>query len=221
MKRKVIETKDGSASIEVEGLDETYHSRHGARQESLHIFIGEGLQPLMERRAVIRVFEVGFGTGLNALLTFEALRNTKVIVEYTSVEAYPVTEAEARQLNYAENDKALRDFYLAMHNAAWEEPVRLHPQFTLIKRRAKLHEFEGIEDSADLVYYDAFGPRAQPKMWLPEHFEKMCRMLSKGGVLVTYCAKGQVRRDLQAAGFEVERLPGPPGKREMLRATKP
>lgn len=217
----MIQTKDGSASIEVEGLDETYHSRHGAVQESMHIFIGEGLHRLMDSLAVIRVFEVGFGTGLNALLTFQALRNTKVIVEYTGLEAYPITEEEAAKLNYTGDDTSQKEFFHALHAKAWDVSVRLHPQFTLVKRLAKLHEFEGVAESADLIYYDAFGPRAQPKMWLPEHFEKMYRMLSPGGVLVTYCAKGQVRRDLEAAGFKTERLPGPPGKREMLRATKP
>lgn len=205
----------------MEGLDETYHSRHGAVQESMHIFIGEGLHPLMERLAVIRIFEVGFGTGLNALLTFQALRDTKVIIEYTGLEAYPVTEEEAAKLNYAGDDLSQQEFFHALHAKAWDVTVRLHPQFNLIKRKAKLQDFEGVDYSADLVYYDAFGPRAQADMWQPEHFEKMFRLLSPGGVLVTYCAKGQVRRDLQSVGFEVERLPGPPGKREMLRATKP
>lgn len=219
LKPRIVESDDGSHTLRVDALNEHYHSHKGAVQESNYVFLKMGLE-LFKEREHIRILEVGFGTGLNALLT--ALSANGPSVHYVTLETYPLEMDLVRQLNYPAiiaRDQA-ETFFEAMHNAAWNEPVAIHDRFTLEKRATALQDLPTI-DPVDLVYYDAFAPHAQPELWEPVIWTSLIERMNPKGVLVTYCAKGQVRRDMQAAGFEVERLEGPPGKREMLRATKP
>lgn len=217
-KHEIITTADGSSSLYLPHLDETYHSRHGAVQESLHVFIRNGLDDAFAQgRSQMRVLEVGFGTGLNALLALQWTDVRKVAMHYFTVEPFILPLETLAQLHYDANDQ---ERFLQLHQAPWNEDVELFPTFTLKKLEGRLGEVD-LPNDVDVVFYDAFGPRAQSDMWSVELFALLFARLQPGGVLVTYCAKGQVRRDLQTAGFVTERLPGPPGKREMLRATKP
>lgn len=199
--------------------NEQYHSKHGAIQEAYHVFIKSGLDLFSEGE--INLLEIGFGTGLNAFITLLETQKKPLRVHYTGVEAYPVGKDEVAQLNYtaaleAQNFKEVFD---RMHDVSWEEKHKLSGNFTLLKRQLF---FKNIEDknAFDLIYFDAFGARVQPELWTEDIFKIMYESLKKGGILVTYSAKGSVRRAMQAVGFSVERLPGPPGKREMLRAKK-
>ena len=220
MKRTIITTADGSKTISLEDWNENYHSTHGAVNEAYHVFIDQGLAMMAHRE--INILEVGFGTGLNALITlFEAdKRNLKV--HYTGVEAFPLSTEEVLQLNYAEDLEVphLKTAYEAMHNGPWEKETEVHPDFYLTKQRKDFREIADQEEY-DLIYFDAFGPRVQPELWSVELFHRMFNALRENGILVTYSAKGSVRRALQEVGFLVERLEGPPGKREMLRGRKP
>ena len=194
----------------------TYHSRHGAVQESRHVFIQAGLQPLLKQYNTLRVFEMGFGTGLNALLTLEQAIAHDQVIYYQAVEKYPLNGEEIKQLDYKQ---ILPDeYFTTLHQCNCNEPVAIHPFFTLYKSCISLQEFKA-ESPFHLIYYDAFAPAAQPELWTQQIFEQLYAMLKDGGVLVTYCSKGDVRRNMLAAGFKVEKLAGSPG-REMLRATK-
>lgn len=217
MKRRIIDTGDGSKSLELEDLEETYHSRHGARQESIHVFLKSGLDLVRTNKSNIRIFEVGFGTGFNAQLTREDLRPEEKVV-YHSIEKYPLDTKDVLALDYPST--GFETFFQKMHDAPWEDEVEIDSQFLLKKIQGDLGEISIASNCYDLVYYDAFGPRAQPEMWNLPFMQKMFECLSPNGVFVTYCAKGQVKRDLMAAGFEVERIEGPPGKRHMLRGIK-
>lgn len=223
MKREIIRTADGSATIFLPDWNEHYHSRHGALQEALHVFIKSGLEHLLQKKEMdrIHILEIGFGTGLNALISYyEAARN-KVIIDYTGVEAYPVSEDELQALDYpsvfTEEDAA--EVFKALHGCSWSQRTAISSFFMLQKQQMFFRDIKA-ENAFDLIFFDAFGPRVQPDLWTEEIFEGMYRALRDEGVLVTYSAKGSVRRAMQAAGFLVERLPGPPGKREMLRATR-
>ena len=187
-------------------------------QESQWVFIKQGLDHVQESKKP-RILEVGFGTGLNALLAMRWAEEHEAHVHFTSLETHVLSEEIAGQLNYATEEKQRSDF-LKMHTCAWNEDEAITPHFTLHKAQRRVQDEQAVSEY-DVVFYDAFGPPTQPEMWTLAIFQRMFTALKPGGILVTYCAKGQVRRDLQAAGFTVERLPGPPGKREMLRATKP
>jgi len=217
--RKIITTGDGSKTIQIEDWNEQYHSIHGAVNEAYHVFIDKGFSYLTNE--AISILEIGFGTGLNALITLiEAEKNSR-LVDYTGIEAYPITVEEVSQLNYIETLKAdtFREAFSEMHRSTWESKIRLTPHFSFNKQKKN---FLDISESNlyDLIYFDAFGARVQPELWTELIFEKMYNALTENGVLVTYSAKGSVRRAMQNVGFVVERLPGPPGKREMLRARK-
>lgn len=214
----LIETSDGSHSLFVRSLNETYHSRHGAMQESQWVFIKHGLNHLLKNKKP-RIHEVGFGTGLNALLAMRWAEEHQVHVHFTTLETNVLSLELAAQLNYASSEQE-RSVFLNMHATPWNEDVSITPHFTLHKAQREVQS-EVSETSYDVIFFDAFGPPTQPEMWTPAIFQRMFNALKPGGMLVTYCAKGQVRRDMQSVGFNVERLPGPPGKREMLRATKP
>ena len=220
MSRFVIQdTADGSKTLFVPQLDEHYHSVKGALTESQHIFIRMGF--LHSQLSTLHVLEVGFGTGLNAFLTLlEAEKNHRTTY-YTSLELNPLPVDTIREMNYAQIVAADRaDDYLNLHLAPWDRPVALHPCFTLEKVKADYTRWQPTS-GYDLIYFDAFAPEKQPEMWSQELFDKLYRSMNPQGILVTYCAKGVVRRMLQASGFNVERLPGPPGgKREILRGTK-
>ncbi len=223
MKREIIKTADGSTTIFLPEWNEHYHSKHGAIQEAQHVFIKMGLDYLVEKRSLKKpaIMEIGFGTGLNALITVLEAENRSLEVDYTGVEAYPVSKEEVTALNYPSafpNKKAV-DYFTALHRAAWGEKEDITPFFKLTKKQQYFDEVQE-KDCYDLIYFDAFGPRVQPDLWTEDIFSKMFAALREEGVLVTYSAKGSVRRAMQAVGFVVERLPGPPGKREMLRAVK-
>ncbi|PTX59535.1 tRNA U34 5-methylaminomethyl-2-thiouridine-forming methyltransferase MnmC [Kordia periserrulae] len=223
MKRKIITTKDGSTTIHLEEWNEQYHSTHGAIQEAAHVFINTGLHHLQNtfNPAQIHILEMGFGTGLNAFMTFLEAEKHNFSINYVGVEAYPVASAELSQLNYIRELQAENhaETFHNMHSCDWEKLVQLSENFKLTKRQ---QFFEQIDDKEafNLIYFDAFGARVQPELWTATIFQKMYNALKNNGVLVTYAAKGSVRRAMQEVGFKVERLPGPPGKREMLRATK-
>lgn len=205
MKRELLLTADGSHTIAIPDLKVTYHSTHGAIQESLHVFIQAGLQVI--QAPLVRIFEMGFGTGLNALLT---MKYATIPVYYYSVERFPLTEEEVAGLSYGNT----------LHQHPWNEDVKISEQFTLHKAHGSLLAITPLQ-TFHLIYYDAFAPAAQPELWTKEVFEKLYSFLEPGGILVTYCSKGDVRRAMLAAGFIVEKLAGPPGKREMLRARRP
>lgn len=217
MNRKIIITEDGSHSLQVPELQETYHSIHGAIQESQHVFIKNGLQAL--RGNNINIFEMGFGTGLNALLSYLLCHSKQQSLSYTSIEKYPLSMEEAKQLNFPEQLEQNRSFFDRMHTAEWDSTSVIEPDFKLTKIKADLSGTE-LEGSYDIIFFDAFSPDIQPNLWTIEVMSKMHKLLRSGGLFVTYSAKGQVRRNLQEVGFTVERLSGPPGKREMIRATK-
>jgi len=220
MKREVRKTEDGSTTIYIPDLDENYHSYHGAIQEAKHVFIENGLKGLTDVQS-LRVFEMGFGTGLNALLSLKYAKDNNTNIIYLGVEAFPVEMELIRNLNYVDQiDTMLADDFLHMHNCTWGEQHNFLAQFSFQKIHERIETFQGAIESVDCIFYDAFGPRAQAEMWDIEILEKMYKMLAYGGYLVTYCAKGQLKRDLKSLGFEVESLPGPPGKREMTRAWK-
>lgn len=220
MNRKIVLTSDGSHTIRLDDLDENYHSGHGALQEANHVFIRNGLNYLTDKKK-IRIFEMGFGTGLNALLSVQFAEHNEIEIEYSGIEAYPVEKKMISQLNYTElvPEKFAGVFDL-MHDVSWNVQHFMQPNFKFTKIHRKIEEWVGEKESFDIVFFDAFGPRAQGEMWHPDVLGKMFNLLSTGGVFVTYCAKGQLKRDLRSLGFEVESLPGPPGKREMTRAIK-
>ena len=222
MKRSIITTSDGSKTIQIEDWDEQYHSIHGAIQESQHVFIKTGLHHFLKlyQPDHLSILEIGFGTGLNAFLTALEAQTHKLKIQYDGVEAYPVLEEELLQLNYATLIAAdQHHLFEALHHDSWEEFQPLTSSFSLKKRQQFFMDIED-ENRFDLIYFDAFGARVQPELWTEAIFERMFKALKNKGVLVTYAAKGSVRRAMQAVGFTVERLEGPPGKREMLRASK-
>jgi len=227
MQRKLILTSDGSHTILLPELNVTYHSIHGAVQESKHVFIEAGLKSLLTVEAtVLNIFEVGFGTGLNALLTMIETERLQTAIYYETIELFPLDHNEARLLNYCKHldREDLQPAFEQFHHCEWETPIKLTPRFTFKKSAANLLNFDTPETSLsgrqafELIYFDAFAPNAQPVLWTKEIFEKMFAMLKPAGVLMTYCSKGDVRRAMQAAGFTVEKLPGPKGKREIIRA---
>ena len=221
MERQIIITADGSRTIYIPEWDEHYHSSHGALQEAQHVFISNGLN--RQTGDYLTVLEMGFGTGLNALLTYFSAEKRQQYIHYIGIEAFPPSPEEIAAMDYSSfsSDPASNEVYNAMHKAAWDRPCELSEHFVLEKQQCVLEAAHVQKGSVDLVYYDAFGPRVQPELWTLEVFQRIYEWMAPGGVLVTYCAKGQVKRDLKAAGFLVEALPGPPGKREMTRATKP
>ncbi|MBT1702633.1 tRNA (5-methylaminomethyl-2-thiouridine)(34)-methyltransferase MnmD [Chryseosolibacter indicus] len=218
---KFIVTADGSNSLLNVQLNETYHSQHGAIQESNHVFINNGFHHLLNKidQKQLRIFEVGFGTGLNALLTLQQVVKSAIEVKYTSIEAFPLERSIWEKLNYAEVP-GLYEYFHKIHACAWNEDIEIVPQFKLKKLSAFLEQTVLQPESYDLVYFDAFAPNKQREMWAPAILEKVAASLAYNGVFVTYCAKGQLKRDLKSIGLEVETLPGPPGKKEMVRATK-
>ncbi len=220
MKREIVETGDGSKTIRIVDLDENYHSSHGALQEALHVFIKNGLLEFKEK-SQISIFEMGLGTGLNAFLSGIKADELKLKIEYSGVEAFPISEDEIIALEYAQlvGDENV-ELYKKIHSSSWEEMNEMSPFFDLKKIKNELQSLGLKKESFDIIYYDAFGPRAQDEMWSVELFKKMYDSLKVGGFLVTYCAKGQVKRNMKEVGFTIEPLPGPPGKREMTRAWK-
>jgi tRNA U34 5-methylaminomethyl-2-thiouridine-forming methyltransferase MnmC len=219
MKREIVITGDGSTTIRIPDWNENYHSSHGAIQEAKHVFVTHGLD-VFQNQDEISILEIGFGTGLNAFITFlETL--TKVKVNYVGVEAYPISAAEVAQMNYVSELKAApyATNFEKMHASDWEHEIAITAQFNLTKRK---QFFQDINDKNQyhLIYFDAFGYPLQPELWSEAIFVKMYEALLPGGVLVTYACRSVIKNAMLAAGFSIEKLPGAPGKREMLRATK-
>lgn len=218
MKREIRLTADGSPTLYVPELDETYHSMHGSVQEAKHVFIVNGLSYVFARKEEVQILEVGFGTGLNALLSALFAFENKLPIKYTGLEAFPVEEQIWTALSYS-SSKEEQINYKDLMSSKWGGPQEFNSFFTLTKTAVKIQDWQS-DEKFDLIYFDAFGPNAQADMWQKSIFEKLYTVLNPGGVLVTYCAQGQFKRDLKAVGFSLEALPGPPGKREMTRATK-
>lgn len=231
MKRKIITTFDGSKTIHIIDWDEQYHSIHGAIQEANHVFIKNGLYHVYhyvpiaigivsESSQRVSILEIGFGTGLNAFITLLEAEKMETDIDYVGVEAYPISSEEVSALNYAElisiENKSI---FKKLHQVSWEEEHSLSNNFSFAKRKQFFEDINDIEQY-DLIYFDAFGAKVQPELWTEAIFKNMFNALKPKGVLVTYSAKGNVRRAMQKVGFTVERLEGPPGKREMLRGTK-
>lgn len=217
MKLTIQNTTDGSQTLYSEQFNETYHSVNGAVTESMHVFIDAGFKAVVKNR--LQVFEVGFGTGLNALLTLQEARKLNKDVRYHAIELFPVSNEVFEKLDYAVFTGEDKDLFYAMHNSTWNTEIQLSPIFLLTKVNDNLLNYKHSA-MYDLVYFDAFSPAIQPELWGEEVFRRIYEHMNPDGILTTYCAKGIVRRTLQLLGFTTERLPGPPGKREMLRATK-
>ncbi|AOZ98206.1 tRNA (5-methylaminomethyl-2-thiouridine)(34)-methyltransferase MnmD [Flavobacterium commune] len=219
MKREIIQTQDGSTTIHLEEWNESYHSKHGAIQEAKHVFIKNGLSLFKNKK--LSILEIGFGTGLNAFISFLEAQKMNQIIDYLGVEAYPVAAEEILAMNYVDELDAGEQLavFEKMHQSAWNEKIVLDNHFSLTKRQ---QFFQDIDDVAqfDLIYFDAFGYRVQPELWSTAIFQKMYDALKENGVLVTYAARGVVKRSMIEVGFRVEKLEGPPGKREMFRAFK-
>lgn len=220
MDKEFVITEDGSHTIYLPEIDEHYHSVHGAIQESLHIYIGEGL--LQTTKKELSILEVGFGTGLNAYLTYCYAIEKNISVNYFTLEKYPLNEAEYLQLNYPNTIFPEFSFvFEQMHRAEWNSAIKISSEFTLQKIKADLLAFQfDTKSQFDLVYYDAFAPGKQPEMWTDSILHKVAAAVKNNGILVTYCAKGTVRRAFAAGGFKMERIPGPIGKKEILRGKK-
>lgn len=221
MMRELQVTRDGSHTLQLTNSEVTYHSRYGALQESEHVYIGAGLQPFMGKQEPVRIFEMGFGTGLNAFLAYLEAREAKVKIEYEAVEAFPLVKEEYKHLNYAQvmGKRELSEAFQMLHQTPWNRTIRIGSWFSLVKHQTNLLEFASTK-KFHVVFYDAFAPTAQPELWTTEVFANMYDLLLPNGILTTYCSKGEVRRNLEAVGFSIEKLPGAYGKREMLRAHK-
>ena len=217
---QLITTADGSHTLYSEQFNEVYHSRHGALQEAKHVYITQGFSQCTAQP--LRVFEVGFGTGLNALLTLLQAENDQRSVEYTTIEVQPLSIETIKQLNYTQLLGFAHCYgaYHTLHLCKWNEPVQIKPGFVFQKLQQSLLQVPLPPAAFDLIYFDAFAPEHQPEMWTTAVFAKLYEAAAPGGLLVTYCAKGSVQRSLKDAGWQVQKRPGPPGKREMIAALK-
>lgn len=220
---EIVETKDGSHSLKSDKFNQTYHSVHGAIAESEHVFIEAGLNFASKNRDELTVFEMGLGTGLNAFLTAVHGSDQKLKINYFTVEHFPVVPDQLETLNFSEfvEEGKFSGLFQSIHSCEWEKEISINKNFTLLKKQCSLIDYRSEPEIVDVIYFDAFSPNAQPELWTVDIFRQILSMLKKGGVLVTYCCKGVVRRAMLKAGFEVEKLAGPPGKREMIRAIKP
>lgn len=245
-KIKVELTEDGSVTLYSERVKEHYHSIHGAVQESYHVFIKAGLHYILSNRQSVNILEVGFGTGLNALLTlreacrflthddnFGANENSRELsgqstsknelsISYTALEPYPIEESLVDELNYIGflSVPDMQNSFSLMHRSSDDALLQLGANFQFRKLNKRLEEYKSDKPLFDLVYFDAFSPVVEPNLWTIEVFHHLYNIMSMQSALVTYCSKGIVRRMMQECGFKVERLPGPPGKHEMIRALK-
>jgi tRNA U34 5-methylaminomethyl-2-thiouridine-forming methyltransferase MnmC len=221
---RIIVTADGSHSLMNTELNETYHSHHGALQESLHVFIKNGLEFFIDKgknpgQAEVNILEVGFGTGLNALLTLAYALQSPISFTYTAIDPFPLGKDIWSVLNYP-HDEASRSFFHQLHACPWNETVAVTTNFRLLKVKDLLQNTALADDFFDVIFFDAFAPSKQPEMWTVPVLATVTKAIRAGGVYVTYSAMGQLKRDLRALGLIVETLPGPPGKKQMIRARK-
>jgi len=214
----IILTGDGSHSFISEQFREPYHSWYGAIQESQHVFIHSGLEQFKNHQGPLRIFEMGFGTGLNALLTSIYSQEHQQEIDYYSIEAFPIDHEDLTQLNYHQILNVDQSSFLKLHEA--NKTQKIHSHFSINVEEITLEKTQLPNDHFNIIYYDAFAPAAQAELWEEPVFRKLIACLKEGGILITYCAKGVVKRAMKAAGFTVEGVPGPPGKREMIRASK-
>lgn len=212
---KILITKDLSPTVYSEKFDQTYHSHHGACQESLHVYINHGLRSFANQSS-IRVFELGYGTGLNAALTYLFAENNQILIDYLTIEKFPLSNELILELNIP--DSELNEKMMTLNQLSWGQQHQL-PNFNFMKREADILNFQ-FANKFDVIYYDAFSPNAQPELWTTSVFEKVYDAMNRGGVLTTYCAKGDVKRNLRTAGFEIQSVDGPIGKREITTAWK-
>lgn len=221
MTQQLVITEDGSSSIFIAELDEHYHSIHGAIQESNHVFIQAGLFHKLNKQNEISILEIGFGTGLNALLTCIESEKYQQRINYTAIEKFPLQENIYQQLNYCSllEDVNCSSVFNKIQSCDWEIENQISTTFNLIKLQQNIEDIK-FENQFDIIYFDAFAPSAQPELWTNQVFNSMFQSLKNNGILVTYCAKGIVKRTLKSVGFKIESLPGPIGKREMTRAIK-
>jgi len=221
MSNQLFLTQDGSHSIFSKQFGVSYHSKYGAIQETQHVFIDAGLRPKSLQQKEIAILDIGFGTGLNAYMTLlESIKND-LQTTYVAYEAFPIGKEQVELLNYPQLLKAPSSaaYFSLLHNQEWNRIGQLHDNFTFTKHLSSFQNID-FQDTFDLIYFDAFAPSAQPELWETALLSKMYKALKCNGMLVTYCAKGQVKRNLKEVGFKVEKLKGPPGKREMTRAIK-
>jgi tRNA U34 5-methylaminomethyl-2-thiouridine-forming methyltransferase MnmC len=214
-------TADGSHTLYVPNLDETYHSVHGAIQEAMHVYINAGLNYFNDKKE-LAILEVGFGTGLNTFLTYREAIKKELNINYSAIEAYPLSIEEISKLNYLQElaaDQFEMEVFDKIHKSKWEVSEPISNMFSLRKLNMLLQDF-AENNQYDVIYFDAFGPMVQPELWEEVILKNMYNSLKSNGILVTYCAKGSVKRALKQVGFTVENIPGPPGKREMTRAIK-
>lgn len=219
MKREIIITSDGSTSIHLPEWEESYHSKHGAIQEAQHVFIKNGLS--LCKGQSVSVLEIGFGTGLNAYITFLESQKSNQQIDYVGVEGFPISSEEVLQMNYVNqlNANQFESEFKIMHASDWEKNVTISETFRLTKRKQLFNEVND-KNQFDIIYFDVFGYRVQPELWSVEIFTKMFEALKTGGILVTYACRGPIKNAMKKAGFQIEKLAGPPGKREMLRGWK-
>ncbi len=221
MELKIVTTKDHSTTVYHPELDEHYHSLHGAVAESRHVFIEAGLKPMLQKEARLSILEVGFGTGLNALLTLLEVENSEIQIYYQGLEPFPLQQNVLQQIELPDlfSNSMFKQQFQEIHAVGWEEPLAIARNFELHK---SLHGIEAKKFSKifNLVYFDAFAPQKIPNLWSEEVFAKLYGCLAPQGILVTYSAAGMVKRNLRSAGFKVERLPGASGKHHMLRAIR-
>lgn len=220
MEKKIIVTGDKSKTLLIPELNETYHSTKGAIQEAQHVFIKEGLNFTDQKE--VNLLEMGFGTGLNALLSLNEANVTSKKIFYTTIEAFPISFELADQMEYISSLKFnhLQKAFQHLHDSSNERWINISDYFEFYKIEHPLFNCKLKPAHFDLVYYDAFGPKVQPDLWTTEALDIISKSMKTGGILVTYCAQGQFKRNLKALGFDVDSIPGPPGKREMTRATK-
>jgi tRNA U34 5-methylaminomethyl-2-thiouridine-forming methyltransferase MnmC len=219
MPLEIILTKDGSHSIYNSELNETYHSVGGALQESQFIYIDAGLKTVLTSKRKISVFEVGFGTGLNAVLTLKEAINKQIEIDYTTLEPFPLPEEIVKGLNYPSmfQDVFLKEKFYDLHSSQWNTRNQIVPYFNFMKVQQTIEEYTS-QSKFDIVYFDAFAPSKQAEIWDLNNLKKVKELLKEGGILITYCSSGKFKRDLKEAGFVIESLPGPLGKREITRA---
>jgi tRNA U34 5-methylaminomethyl-2-thiouridine-forming methyltransferase MnmC len=214
---KIIKTNDGSLSIYDNQIDESYHSKYGAIKEAEHVFVKNGL--LSVNKKEISILEIGFGTGLNALLSLKESIRKNIIINYHTIEPNPINKELYNKLNFSKLIGINKDYFLKLHDLEWNKKQKIHQYFIFKKYKKSIQEFN-IEKKYDIIYFDAFSPRKQPELWGIDTLSKIFNMITKNGFLVTYCAQGEFKRNLKGIGYEVISLNGPPGKREMIKAIR-